>query len=174
MENLEDRMIQQEAKEDYFQNILSCQRWTFGTVVSLFALFSGVVGFGVFRRYVNRMEDFKDQATSHVDERVGEVGNELSDLKERVEKNTHNSFVNRHAITKKRRQRKEKSENYVAALSGFLWDIYDLIEAEGLSVYDRSQLSLDLKEARFLVGKIEREGLMISKNTYQHQVHFIV
>jgi hypothetical protein len=80
IDNLERRVAVQEAKEDYFQSILSGQRWTFGTVVTLFAGLVGVVGFGVFRRYVNRVDETKEEMKEYVKEETGTLRDEIKHL----------------------------------------------------------------------------------------------
>jgi hypothetical protein len=63
---LEKQVLEYRAREDYFQSILASQRWTFGTVVGLFAALVSLVGFGVFRRYLNEVERYKNEMEARV------------------------------------------------------------------------------------------------------------
>jgi DNA repair exonuclease SbcCD ATPase subunit len=82
---LEKQVLEYRAREDYFQSILASQRWTFGTVVGLFAALVGLVGFGVFKRYVSEVEDVKSEMENRMKEELGQLHNSLEDAERRVE-----------------------------------------------------------------------------------------
>jgi peptidoglycan hydrolase CwlO-like protein len=94
---LEKQILEYEAREDYFQSILASQRWTFITVVTLFAALISLVGFGVFKRYIgeveevksdmeNRMEEELERLSTGLEEAGGRVGSLNEQVKEYEEK----------------------------------------------------------------------------------------
>lgn len=79
---LEKQVLEYRAREDYFRSILASQRWTFGTVVGLFAALLGLVGFGAFKHYVGRVEETQEEMEERVDDLTTELKSELSGLSE--------------------------------------------------------------------------------------------
>ena len=79
---LEKQVLEYRARENYFRSILASQRWTFGTVVGLFAALVGLVGFGVFKRYVSRVEETQEEMEERVDDLITELESQLSGLSE--------------------------------------------------------------------------------------------
>ncbi len=82
---LEKQVLAYRAREDYFQSILASQRWTFGTVVGLFAALIGLVGFGVFKRYVSEVEEIKSEMENRMEEELEKLENRLNEVGEKVE-----------------------------------------------------------------------------------------
>ena len=84
---LEKQILEYEASEDYFQSILASQRWTFTTVVTLFAALISLVGFGVFKRYVGEVEEELERLSTgleEVDERVGSLNEQVKEYEEKL------------------------------------------------------------------------------------------
>ena len=82
---LEKQVLEYRAREDYFQGILASQRWTFGTVVGLFAALVSLVGFGVFRWYVGEVEAVKSEMQNRMKEELGQLKNGLEEVGGRVD-----------------------------------------------------------------------------------------
>ncbi len=82
---LEKQVLEYRAREGYFQSILASQRWTFGTVVGLFAALVSLVGFGVFKRYVSEVERVKSEMENRMKEELGQLKNGLEKVSGRVE-----------------------------------------------------------------------------------------
>jgi chromosome segregation ATPase len=81
---LEKQILEYEAREDYFQSILASQRWTFITVVTLFAALISLVGFGVFKRYVGEVEEVKSDMENRTEEELERLSTSLEEVGVRV------------------------------------------------------------------------------------------
>lgn len=127
VDQLEKKVAVQAAKENYFQNILAGQRWTFGTAVSLFAVLAGLVGFGTFRHYMNRIEETDKEMREHVKRKTEGMASVI----ERQEK-LISSLVRR--VDKVERNKKDESMGHVGLdYVGVFMDSLDRAEklAEG-------------------------------------------
>jgi hypothetical protein len=143
---LEQKVLKYRAREDYFQSILASQRWTFGTVVALFAALVGLVGFGVFKRYVSEVEEVKSEMENRMEEEVGTLRSQAEKNEGRVQNAERRAFKNARILMEDRRNR-HASMDFRRDLEALLNDMLDIAKSASDEVVDEINLRNDIDDA---------------------------
>jgi chaperonin cofactor prefoldin len=143
---LEKQVLEYRAREDYFQSILASQRWTFGTVVALFAALVGLVGFGVFKRYVSEVVEVKSEMENRMEEEVGTLRSQAEKNEGRVQNAERRAFKNARILMEDRRNR-HASMDFRRDLEALLNDMLDIAKSASDEVVDEINLRNDIDDA---------------------------
>ncbi|PSQ81403.1 MAG: hypothetical protein BRD41_02570 [Bacteroidetes bacterium QS_1_63_11] len=139
---LEKQILEYEARKDYFQSILASQRWTFVTVVTIFAALISLVGFGVFERYVGEVEEVKSDMENRMEEELERLSTGLEEVGGRVG-----------SLNEQVKEYEEKLSSTEEELTGSIEETRnDCMEHTSLSVAD---LEGDIQVLRAAVMKLD-------------------